>query len=132
MSLRMEGNMDNCVILKSSTETLELINGKTVNLTLNFKKLLNVKNKKKDLYKRYNKAIIEGMTDTFDVITILYTAYLCCLDDIDTAMTEETFMEMVPPYVGELNKIARNLVSPKKQEASEKHSEAEKKEEENE
>lgn len=111
--------MDKNVMLTNGAETLELINGEKVELTLNFKKLLNVRNKRKDLYKRYNKAIMDGMNDTFDVITILYTAYLCALDDIDTGMTEESFMEKVPPYVYELNKVARNLTIPKKQGASE-------------
>ncbi len=114
MPLRLEDNMDKPMISKSGTEVLELVNGDTVELTLNFKKLLNVRNKKKDLYKRYNKIIMEGMTDAFDVITILYTAYLCGLDNIDEGMTEEMFMESVPQYVYELNEVAEKLVKPKK------------------
>lgn len=118
--------MDKANVLKSEVKTLELIDGKKINLTLNFRKLLNVRNNRKELYKRYNNAILDGMKDVFDVITILYTAYLCGLDDIETGMTEECFMEKVPPYVYELNRIARDLTTAKKPEASEEHSGAKK------
>ncbi|MCI8507561.1 MAG: hypothetical protein HFJ06_03200 [Lachnospiraceae bacterium] len=113
--------MDKINILKSEVKTLALTDGKEINLTLNFRKLLEVRNKRKELYKRYNATILDGMKDVFDVITILYTAYLCSLDDIDTGMTEESFMEKVPPYVYELNQIARDLTTAKKPEASGGH-----------
>lgn len=118
--------MDKINVSKSGVETLELTDGKKIDLTLNFRKLLDVRNKRKELYKRYNNAILEGMKDVFDVITILYTAYLCSLEDVDMGMTEESFMEKVPPHVYELNRIARDLTTAKKPEASGKRSEAKK------
>ena len=117
-------------MLKSTVKKLELLNGEEVDLTLNFKRLLEVRSKRKDLYERYNKIIMNGTKDGFDVITVIYTAYLCGLDDVENGMTEEDFLEVLPPYIMTLNTIARDLVSAKKPVASEKHSGAKEKSEE--
>ncbi len=120
-------NMDKNVMLKSNMEEIEMTNGEKVKLTLNFKRLLNVRNKRKDLYQRYNKIMMDGPKDLFHNITILYVAYLCAIDnpdDMEYAMDEGTFMELLPEYNVIMQKVV-DLVSPKKPEASEEHSEAE-------
>ena len=120
-------NMNENVMLKSNMEEIELANGDKVKLTLNFKRLLNVRNKRKELYQRYNKIMMDGPKDLFHNITILYVAYLCAMEDpdnIDYAMDEGTFMELLPEYNVIMQKVV-DLVSPKKSEASEEHSEAE-------
>lgn len=127
-------NMDKKTMLKSSMQELELVNGEKIQLTLNFKRLLNVRNKRKDLYRRYNDIMMNGPKDMFHNITILYVAYLCAIDDpedMDVAMDEGTFMELLPEYNVIMQKVM-DLVNPKKPEASEEHSEEESQREEEE
>lgn len=127
-------NMDKKTMLKSSMQELELVNGEKIQLTLNFKRLLNVRNKRKDLYRRYNDIMMNGPKDMFHNITILYVAYLCAIDDpedMEVAMDEGTFMELLPEYNVIMQKVM-DLVSPKKPEASEEHSEEESQKEEEE
>lgn len=112
-------------MLKSSRKQLELMNGETVELTLNFRRLLEVRNKRKTVYEKYNKVIMQGTKDSFDVLAVIYTAYLCGLDNVEDGMPEDEFMNEVPPYIMTLNALARDLVSAKKPEASGEHSEAE-------
>jgi hypothetical protein len=111
-------------MFKSTVKKLKLLSGKEVDLTLNFKRLLEVRSKRKDLYERYNNIIMQGTKDSFDVITVIYTAYLCGLNQIEDGMSEDEFMDELPPYIMTLNAIVRDLVTAKKPEASEKPSEA--------
>ena len=63
---------------------MKLENGKEVELALNFASLYKIRGLKKDVYDRYNKVIMKGTEDTFDTVTILYTAYLCAnVDNLD-------------------------------------------------
>ena len=109
-------------IIKSRMIPLTLENGETVQLTLNFGKLLNVRAKKKDIYKKYNKIMMDGPEDVFDNVVILYTAYLCGLDNIDNSMSEEEFTQLIPPYISQVNQLVIDLTRPKKQTDSEKPS----------
>ena len=73
---------------------MELENGKEVELALNFASLYKIRGLKKDVYDRYNKVIMKGTEDTFDTVTVLYTAYLCAnVDNLDECMGEMEFME---------------------------------------
>lgn len=80
--------------------------------------------KKKDEYNRYNKIMMNGSEDVFDNVHILYMAYLCGLDDVESAMSVDDFVDLLPPFPNVINMTALNLIRPKKQEASEKPSEA--------
>ena len=76
---------------------MKLENGKEVELALNFASLYKIRGLKKDVYDRYNKVIMKGTEDTFDTVTILYTAYLCAnVDNLDECMGEIEFMENLP------------------------------------
>ena len=76
---------------------MELENGKEVELALNFASLYKIRGLKKDVYDRYNKVIMKGTEDTFDTVTVLYTAYLCAnVDNLDECMGEMEFMENLP------------------------------------
>lgn len=108
--------------VKSKAIPFDLEDGTTVDLTLNFKKLLEVRNKRKDLYKRYNEIYMNGLNDSLDAPTVMYTAYLCGLDDISTAMSEEAFIESLPPFPGLIADTVINLMRPKKNQDSEKPS----------
>lgn len=98
---------------------LELMDGSKVELTLNFARLLKVKNHNKKLYEEYMKAL-KGGNDfdiIFDSLKIIYVAYLCANSDklgTDEVMHEEEFIEMVPSDMGVINTIVADLVQPKK------------------
>ena len=109
--------------IKSREIPLPLENGETVNLTLNFSKLMSVRSKKKEVYKRYNKIMMDGPQEVFDNTLILYVAYLCGLEDLDTAMSEHDFIQLLPPYMQMVNEIVIDLTRPKKQRDSDSLSE---------
>lgn len=113
------------VMLKSTVIDFELVNGEKVQLTLNFSQLLNVRNKRKVDYEKYNKVIMEGAKDIFDNVQVVYMAYLCGLDDVDEAMSESEFIALIPPYMNVINETVSDLIAPKKKTDSEKPSESE-------
>lgn len=94
---------------------MELENGKEVELALNFASLYKIRGLKKDVYDRYNKVIMKGTEDTFDTVTVLYTAYLCAnVDNLDECMGEMEFMENLPYNPPELARKCNELISAKK------------------
>lgn len=102
---------------------MELENGKEVELALNFASLYKIRGLKKDVYDRYNKVIMKGTEDTFDTVTVLYTAYLCAnVDNLDECMGEMEFMENLPYNPPELARKCNELISAKKKKASDQHS----------
>lgn len=75
----------------------ELEDGTKIQLTLAFYKIYQLKNKKKDIYEKYNKIMLKGPQEEVDMVTILYTAYLCAnIDKIEECMTEIQFMQAIP------------------------------------
>ena len=77
---------------------MELNNGTSVNLALTFGRLLKLRQKKPDAYKRYNDLAMNGIKDELDFVSYIYAAYLCAnIDDLDGCMTEEEFTEQIPP-----------------------------------
>ena len=103
---------------------LQLQNGEVIQLTLNFRRLLQLKNKRKKLYERYNLIYNKTAKDnTFDTITILYVAYLCAnIDEIDSdkVMSEDEFMEEIPQSFVLINNIVTELTQPKSKKNLEK------------
>ena len=98
---------------------LELIDGSKIELTLNFARLLKVKNNNKKLYEEYMKAL-KGGNDfdiIFDSLKIIYVAYLCANSDklgTDEVMSEEEFIEMAPSDMELINTVTAELIHPKK------------------
>lgn len=113
--------------MKCTFQELELINGENIKLTLTFSRLLQVKNKRKKEYEEYNSVFSKkgNVDNTFDAITILYTAYLAAnvehLDD-NTLMSKTEFMDSIPQNMNLINIIAGKLTNPKLKKNSEKHS----------
>lgn len=103
---------------------MKLENGKEVELALNFASLYKIRGLKKDAYDRYNKVIMKGTEDTFDTVTILYTAYLCAnVDNLENCMGEIEFMENLPnTNPPELARKCNELISAKKKKNSDQHS----------
>ena len=105
---------------------MKLINGNTVNLTMNYAKLYAVKAKRPEVYNRYTSiknqmSKKKGELDEFDTLYIVYTAFVCANPDSD--MSFEKFMEQVPPDNALVGEMLLNLLSPsKKKEIFQKHS----------
>ena len=110
------------IMMKSRMIPLELENGEIVQLTLNFGKLLNVRAKRKDVYDRYNNIMMNGSKDILDSATVVYVAYLCGLENMEDAMSEEEFMTLLPPYTNVTINLFVELTRPKKQTDSEERS----------
>lgn len=83
----------------SNEITLKLNNGEIVNLCLNFKSLLKVKNNYPDVYESFNKVVLYGTqkdTDFFELVSVIYTGYLCANMDNKDRYTYEEFRDLIP------------------------------------
>lgn len=102
--------------MKSTITNMILTDGRKVELTLNFARLLKVKNFNKGLYEDFMRVLKQDkdFDIIFDSIKILYVAYLCAnANDLENVISEEEFMELVPD-ITTINIIATELVVPKK------------------
>ena len=76
---------------------LELMDGSKIKLTLNFARLLKVKNYNKKLYEEYMHTLKNQDFDViFDSLKVIYVAYLCANSDklgSEELMSEEELME---------------------------------------
>lgn len=76
----------------NTTVTFKLADGTETDLTLTFYALYQMKPKNKGLYDRYNKIMANGVSEELDMVTVLYTAYVCAHLHDENLMTEEEFM----------------------------------------
>ena len=94
---------------------LELNNGQKIKLTLNLKKLLVLKSNHIELYRETNKIITKGADDIFDMVKVLYAAYLCALETGIEEMSYDTFLDQVSDLgFGEIAEKVSDLIQPKK------------------
>lgn len=102
--------------MKSTMLKLELIDGSEVELTLNFARLLKVKNHNKKLYGEFMDSLKSKDFDViFDSMKILYVAYLCANSaNLDSVMSEEEFMENVEMDMAVINNLVAELIQAKK------------------
>lgn len=108
--------------LKNTLYPFTLADGTEIKLTMNFARLLSLKSKNKPRYDRFNRIMMDGPKDLFDNVELLYTAYLCALEDGDTAMSYEAFLENIPDGINAVNTAVNELINPKKKIDSEKRS----------
>ena len=92
----------------------ELNNGNTIKLTLYLKKLLTLKSSHTDIYNKANNVICRGAHDVFDMIDIIYAAYLCGLSEGENIIPYDNFLEVIPQNIDLIIKTVDNLISPKK------------------
>jgi len=92
----------------------ELNNGDTIKLTLNLKRLLMLKSTNKNQYDKANRIITRGAVDIFDMVDIIYTAYLCALENNKEAIPYETFIDIIPQNIDKIIQTVDSLISPKK------------------
>ena len=103
--------------MKNTFIDFELENGTKIQLTLNFSRLLQLKNKRKNTYDKYTNALA-GKGDAFENSLItLYTAYLCAnIESLDNneVMSYETFIDSIPQNYILMNTTVAKLIDPKK------------------
>lgn len=93
----------------------ELADGETVQMTLRYYNLYQLKSKNKQAYTKYNKIMIKGPEEELENVTILYTAYLCAnLEHIEECMTELEFLQRMPEDREYIGAILQNLINSKK------------------
>lgn len=100
-----------CTMLKMTLE-----NNEEVELTLNFARLLKVKNHNKKIYEDFMTALKNTDFDiVFDSLKVLYIAYLCANSDkLDGTMSESEFIDLVPMDFAIINGLVAELIQPKK------------------
>lgn len=97
--------------MKNTYQELELNDGTKVKLTLNFARLLRLKNKDPKFYDDLMRILQYKDFDViFDTIRVLYAGYLCAKGDNDEILTEEEFMELVPFNLEMNDRIAGKLI----------------------
>lgn len=111
--------------MKNTFLDFELEDGRKIQLTLNFTRLLQLKNKRKDIYGKYTSALA-GKGDVFEnSLVTLYVAYLCAniesLDEDGKLMTYTTFINAIPQDFILINDYNDKLLNPKKKAVSENH-----------
>lgn len=112
--------------MKNTFLDFELDDGSKIQLTLNFTRLLQLKNKRKDIYGKYTNALA-GKGDVFEnTLITLYVAYLCAniesLDNDGKLMTYASFINAIPQDFILINDYNEKLLNPKKKTVSENHS----------
>lgn len=100
----------------SRTVKLELLDGKTVPLTLNFKMLLYLRaNGHEEEVKMAMKAINGEKVDWLEMPALFYAAYLCALPAGDKpAYTSDEFVGLIPFDVETVGKAFTSLITQKK------------------
>lgn len=95
---------------------IELADGRTVNMSMNYARLMKLSNNNKTLYDRYNKITHQpgGMND-LDIAEVLYIAYVCGnIDKDEHELIEfDEFIELLPPNREELFDIYNNKLQPR-------------------
>ncbi len=104
---------------KNTYSEITLKNGETVHVTLSYYRLYQLKNKKPEAYNKYFEITEKDITDDFDVISIIYTAYLCAnIDDLDDMPDEEEFIKLVRFDRRDLLRVFREISVEKKNKIS--------------
>lgn len=98
--------------------TFEFYDGSTCEMTLAFILLKKLSSKNKTLYERCQKILANGAKDEFDMLTVLYTAYICANMDSETILTEDEFIEKCGFDRQAIILASRALTTAKKQKAS--------------
>lgn len=102
-------------MLKNTCYEFKFADGDSVKLTLAFYALYQIKSINKSLYERYNKIMTKGATEELDMITVLYTAYICAnISDIANCMSEEEFLIKCGSDRFAIKTAMEELITPKK------------------
>lgn len=92
----------------------EFCDGTSAKMTLTFYALYQLKAKNKSLYERYNKIMSKNITEELEMITVMYTAYVCANLSEENLMTEEEFMIKCGSDRIAIRDAVQELTQPKK------------------
>lgn len=81
---------------------------------ITFAKLATLRKKNKSAYEKYNKIIINGAQDVFDLLYIIYVGYLCGNEGEENQLSYEYFIENAAYDVNYVVEIVAELTQPKK------------------
>ena len=101
--------------MKNTYQELELIDGQTIKMTLNFARLLKIKNDQPIIYDRFMKVLSNKEFDIIsDSLTVLYVGYLCANIGNESILAEDDFTELIPFDLELINTKAGQLIQGKK------------------
>lgn len=92
----------------------EFCDGTSAKMTLTFYALYQLKAKNKALYERYNKIMSKNISEELEMITVIYTAYVCANLSEENLMTEEEFMIKCGSDRIAIRDAVQELTQPKK------------------
>ncbi len=102
----------------NTTIDFALTNGETVKLTLNFELLLKIKSKYPNEYDIFSKYVLFGEKsddlDFFDLIQVIYVAYLCANFEDEKIYSKEAFIKLVPFDMALIRRTQQELLGLKK------------------
>jgi hypothetical protein len=100
----------------NTTLDFEFYDGTTAKLTLTFYALYQLRSKNVGLYNRYNQAMNSSSKngyDEFEMLTILYVAYMCANMNEENVLTEEEFIIKCGSDRVAVGNAVKQLTSPK-------------------
>ena len=101
--------------MRNTYQELELIDGQTIKMTLNFARLLKIKNDQPQIYDRFMKVLSNKEFDIIsDSLTVLYVGYLCASIGNESILSEDDFTELIPFDLELINTKAGQLIQGKK------------------
>ena len=101
--------------MKNTYQEIELVDGQIVKMTLNFARLLKIKNDQPEIYDRFMKVLNNKDFDLIsDSLTVLYVGYLCANIGDESILSEDEFVELIPFDLELINVKAGLLVQGKK------------------
>lgn len=101
--------------MKNTYQELELIDGQIVKMTLNFARLLKIKNDQPNIYDKFMDVLQKKDFDVIsDSLAVLYAGYLCANIDNESVLSEYEFVELIPFDLELINVKAGQLVQGKK------------------
>lgn len=100
-------------MVKNTYYTFEFEDGDSVQMTLAFYALYQLKAKNKSVYEEYNRVMTKGATEELDMISVLYAAYLCANLSNDV-MSKEDFLIKCGSDRYKIKEAMEALVKPKK------------------
>ena len=101
----------------ATTYTYEFEDGDTCEMTLSFIALKRLSSTNKNLYERQKKIMARKPEDELEILTLLYTAYICA-NQSDDVMSEDEFIEKCGSDRVAIMEAAQALTNPKKRKAS--------------
>lgn len=94
---------------------ITLLNGETFSLIVDFLQLLEFKSTSKDEYEKFNKIVLNGPKDIFDMLRLVYGCYL--MNSSSKMLNYNGFMNAFPTELRSINDLtlmANQVINGKK------------------